>query len=59
MVRSIVGTLVDVGLGRHRPADVTAMLRARDRALAGSVAPPQGLVLWQVGYDGTRWDHGV
>ncbi len=59
MVRSIVGTLVDVGLGTHRPADVTAMLRARDRSAAGKVAPPQGLVLWQVGYDGTRWDHRV
>lgn len=56
MVRSIVGTLVDVGLGRLTAADVTAILRARDRALAGSVAPPAGLVLWEVGYDGARWD---
>lgn len=56
MVRSIVGTMVDVGLGRRTPADVTAALRARDRAAAPSVAPPHGLVLWAVGYDGVRWD---
>lgn len=50
MVRSIVGTLVDVGLGRRRPGEVMAVLRARDRATAGPVAPPRGLCLWEVGY---------
>lgn len=50
MVRSIVGTLVDVGMGRRRPGDVMAMLRARDRATAGPLAPPRGLCLWEVGY---------
>jgi tRNA pseudouridine38-40 synthase len=58
MVRSICGTLVDVGLHRLTPADVNAILRARDRSVAGQVAPPHGLVLWSVGYDGTRWDAG-
>jgi len=52
MVRSIVGTLVEVGRGRRTPADVTAALRARDRSTAGQLAPPHGLVLWAVGYDG-------
>ena len=56
MVRSICGTLVDVGLRKVTPADVKAALRAKDRATAGQVAPPQGLVLWEVGYDGERWD---
>jgi tRNA pseudouridine38-40 synthase len=56
MVRSIVGSLVDVGLRRLTPADLNAMLRARDRNVAGRVAPPHGLVLWAVGYDGLRWD---
>lgn len=56
MVRSICGTLVDVGLRRLTPADVNAILRARDRAVAGQIAPPMGLVLWEVGYDGARWD---
>jgi tRNA pseudouridine38-40 synthase len=50
MVRSIVGYLVDVGQGRHHAGDVLTALRARDRAAAGTVAPAQGLVLWEVGY---------
>ncbi len=50
MVRSIVGTLVDVGRERFRSADVSAMLRERNRAVAGTVAPPHGLSLWEVGY---------
>jgi tRNA pseudouridine38-40 synthase len=56
MVRSIVGTLVDVGRGRRAPGSIPATLAALDRAAAGPVAPPTGLVLWHVGYDGTRWD---
>ncbi len=50
MVRSIVGTLVDIGTGSRRAGDVMGMLRARDRAAAGRVAPPQGLCLQEVGY---------
>ncbi|MGH8986105.1 MAG: tRNA pseudouridine(38-40) synthase TruA [Acidimicrobiia bacterium] len=50
MVRSIVGTLVDVGTGRIRPGDLLRIVRARDRAAAGRLAPPQGLCLWEVGY---------
>lgn len=56
MVRSICGTLVDVGLRKFTPADVNGILRAKDRSVAGQVAPPHGLVLWEVGYDGRRWD---
>lgn len=56
MVRSIVGTLVDVGGGRRAADAIPAMLAARDRAAAGRVAPPTGLTLWHVGYDGVRWD---
>ena len=48
MVRSIVGTLVDVGLGRRRASEVPAIIAARDRNEAGSVAPPHGLILWLV-----------
>ncbi len=50
MVRSIVGTLVDIGLGRATPGDVRGILVARDRDAAGQVAPPHGLTLWEVGY---------
>ncbi|MEY4361253.1 MAG: tRNA pseudouridine(38-40) synthase TruA [Actinomycetota bacterium] len=50
MVRSIVGTLVDVGLGRLTPGQMSGILRAGQRTAAGQVAPPQGLCLWEVGY---------
>ena len=50
MVRSIVGTLVDVGAGKLPPDDVPAILAAGDRQAAGQVAPPHGLTLWEVGY---------
>jgi len=56
MVRSIVGTLIDVGLGRRSAASMSATLSARDRNAAGQVAPPTGLVLWSVDYRGERWD---
>ncbi|MBI2168350.1 MAG: tRNA pseudouridine(38-40) synthase TruA [Actinobacteria bacterium] len=50
MVRSMVGTLVDVGRGLLRPGDITAILRSGDRQAAGQVAPPHGLCLWEVAY---------
>jgi tRNA pseudouridine38-40 synthase len=50
MVRSVTGTLVDMGVGRRRAGEMAAILRARDRAVAGQLAPPQGLSLWHVGY---------
>lgn len=50
MVRSITGLLVDVGRGRRRPEDVGVAIASRDRAKAGQLAPPHGLVLWEVGY---------
>ncbi|MGD9702749.1 MAG: tRNA pseudouridine(38-40) synthase TruA [Acidimicrobiia bacterium] len=55
MVRSIVGTLVEVGLGRRRAGQVRGVLIAKDRSLAGPVAPPQGLCLWEVGYPDITW----
>ena len=56
MVRSIVGTLVDVGLGRRPVDSVSETITACDRNAAGQVAPPTGLVLWSVDYSGERWD---
>ena len=50
MVRSLVGTLVDVGRGRRRPSDILHILRSADRAQAGQPAPPQGLTLMTVRY---------
>ena len=51
MVRSIVGTLVDVGLHRIAPGSISSILRSGSRGEAGQVAPPQGLTLWEVGYE--------
>jgi tRNA pseudouridine38-40 synthase len=50
MVRTMVGTLVEVGRGRRRPSDVVWMLRSGDRSHAISLAPPQGLCLVAVEY---------
>lgn len=50
MVRSIVGTLVEVGLGRRTASYVHDLLAAKDRARAPKVAPPHGLTLWAVRY---------
>ena len=49
-VRSMTGTLVEVGIGRWSPDDVKAALEARDRTACGPVAPPDGLYLVGVGY---------
>jgi tRNA pseudouridine38-40 synthase len=50
MVRSLVGTMVEIGAGRRRAGDMLGIVRAGDRAAAGPVAPPDGLVLWEVDY---------
>ena len=52
MVRSIAGTLVQVGVGRWPEAKVLAALLAEDRREAGPTAPPQGLFLLRVRYAG-------
>jgi len=50
MVRSIVGTLVDVGLGRRKAGEMSGVLRAMSRLNTPHIAPPQGLCLMDVGY---------
>jgi tRNA pseudouridine38-40 synthase len=49
-VRSMVGTLVEVGLGKMTPDDVAEVLAAKDRARCGPVAPADGLYLMRVDY---------
>lgn len=49
-VRSMTGTLVEVGAGRWTAEDVAAALAAADRARCGPVAPPDGLYLTEVVY---------
>jgi tRNA pseudouridine38-40 synthase len=51
MVRSLVGTMVDIGTGKRRAGEMSGILRARDRSAAGQIAPPHGLCLWQVSYE--------
>jgi tRNA pseudouridine38-40 synthase len=50
MCRGIVGTLVQIGLGRFPPAEIKRMLAKKDRRMAGMTAPAHGLVLWKVFY---------
>ena len=49
-VRSVIGTLEQVGSGVWSPDDVALALAARDRTACGPVAPPGGLCLTQVRY---------
>jgi tRNA pseudouridine38-40 synthase len=50
MVRNIVGTLVEVGVGRWDPWRMLTVLESRDRSQAGPTAPPQGLFLTHIAY---------
>ena len=51
MVRSLVGTMVEVGQGKAPPARLAELLRSGARHLAGPTAPPQGLYLVEVFYE--------
>jgi tRNA pseudouridine38-40 synthase len=50
MVRNLVGTMLEVGLGRRSPGDVGEALRACDRLRSAPPVSPQGLVLETVRY---------
>jgi len=50
MVRSIAGTLVDIGRGNMEVADMQTILATGERARIGQNAPPHGLMLWKVVY---------
>jgi tRNA pseudouridine38-40 synthase len=50
MVRSLVGTLTEVGKGRRRAAEMGSILAAGDRSAAGPAAPARGLYLAGVRY---------
>lgn len=50
MVRSIVGFCYDVGRGFTTAETTPAVMAARDRSHVATVAPPHGLILWEVGY---------
>lgn len=50
MVRSVVGTLVDIGCGKLTKDEFRKIIEAKDRSLAGQSAPPQGLFLAHIDY---------
>lgn len=50
MVRAIVGTLVDVGLGRFTPPNIQTIIDAKDRQAASTSVPSHGLFLWKIEY---------
>ena len=50
MVRSLVGTLLEVGRGYFSVADFVDIMKAKDRRKAGPTAPPRGLYLVEVKY---------
>jgi tRNA pseudouridine38-40 synthase len=51
MVRKMVGTLLDVGRGRLKPADIDALYELKDRSKPGPTVPPQGLYMVRVDHD--------
>ena len=50
MVRIIVGTLIDVAMGKLSPQDIPGIISSRDRSRAGMTAPAEGLYLNKVNY---------
>ena len=50
MVRSIVGTMIDVGLGRKHAGELAGIIRSASRDGGSHLAPPHGLTLWFVRY---------
>ncbi len=50
MVRIIAGTLVEVGLGKIKPEEISEIIEKKERANAGKTLPPQGLYLVKVEY---------
>ncbi len=51
MVRAIVGTLVEVGLGKIKASELPGIIAAQDRSEAFGSVPAQGLFLWAITYD--------
>ncbi len=50
MVRAIVGTLVEIGLGKKQVDDFPKIIEKNDRREAGESAPAHGLYLMEVAY---------
>ena len=59
MVRKMMGTLLEIGLGRMSPQDVTRLLELRDCTRSGPTAPAHGLCLLSVDYANVRSGEGL
>ena len=58
MVRAIVGTLLNVGVGKYSADYVNTILKSKDRALAGASVPAKGLYLTSIVYPNTILKNG-
>lgn len=58
MVRAIVGTLINVGLGKYPATYVNTILKSKDRAMAGASVPAKGLYLTSIVYPNTILKNG-
>ena len=58
MVRAIVGTLINVGLGKYSPDYVNTILKSKDRTKAGVSVPAKGLYLTSIVYPNTILKNG-
>lgn len=59
MVRSIVGTLVDVAQAKRRPEDISAIIETKSRSAAGKTAPASGLSLVKIAYDDAAFNDEI
>ncbi len=50
MVRAIVGTMIEIGLGKLSVDELREIIESKDRSAAGASAPPQGLFLANIAY---------
>jgi tRNA pseudouridine38-40 synthase len=57
MVRSLTGTLLDVGQGKLDVKKFKEIVEAKDRTKAGQSAPARGLFLVEIGYENLSWQH--
>ena len=57
MVRSLAGTLVDVGRGRYTPGEFREIVASRDLSRSSAGAPAQGLFLSDVVYPADIFEH--
>ena len=56
MIRSLVGTLIDFEkrYGDNAVEEFQKLIDLKDRKKAGQTAPPQGLFMWDVSFEGER-----